>query len=245
VGRDRPAAREVKLASEPGEDRGTYRVDRAVVRHLKADETVPLTTFRPAAGKPSTATVVWLAARAPAEPDAAMRTLLDAGATVVVPQLYLPDAKLNPWVPVKLPKGTDEASDHHWLLSACYTYGYNPPLLVRRVHDVMTTVTALQQGASGPVRLVLAAGEGMGAVGALAAAVLPGAFQGTVIDTEGFRFAALRDRRHVDFVPGAVKYGDLPGLLGLSDATKLAVLGENGAPGGRAAVAQAARRFVP
>jgi hypothetical protein len=66
-----------------------------------------------------------------------------------------------------------------------------------------------------------------------------------VIDTEGFRFAALRDRRHVDFVPGAVKYGDLPGLLGLSDATKLAVLGENGAPGGRAAVAQAARRFVP
>lgn len=243
VGRDRPAAGDLSLTAPAVESRGSYGVSRTLVRQRPTDETVSLTTFRPAAGPP-TATVVWLARSVPTEPDAAMRTLLDAGIAVVVPQLYLPEAKLNPWVPVKLPKGTDEASGHHWLQSACYTYGYNPPLLVRRVHDVMTTVAALQSGASGSTRLVLVAGEGMGAVGALAAAVLPGAFQGTVIDTEGFRFAALRDRRHVDFVPGAVKYGDLPGLLSLSDATKLTVLGENGAPGGRAAVAQAARRWV-
>jgi hypothetical protein len=41
------------------------------------------------------------------------------------------------------------------------------------------------------------------------------------------------------FVPGAVKYGDVPALLKLSDSLKPTVLGENGTKGGTEAVVAA------
>jgi len=54
--------------------------------------------------------------------------------------------------------------------------------------------------------------------------------QGTVtraaINTEGFRFADLKDVYDVNFMSGAVKYDDLPGLLALSAPTRLWLAGE-------------------
>jgi hypothetical protein len=41
------------------------------------------------------------------------------------------------------------------------------------------------------------------------------AIDGVAIDTEGFRFADLTDYADARFLPGAAKYGDLPGLLEL------------------------------
>src|SRR5205085_399940 len=44
-------------------------------------------------------------------------------------------------------------------------------------------------------------------------------FSGTMraaIDTAGFRFAKLKSARDINFLPGIVKYGDLPALLALS-----------------------------
>ena len=42
----------------------------------------------------------------------------------------------------------------------------------------------------------------------------------------GFRFANLASYRDVNFLPGAVKYGELPALLALSAPQRLLVLGE-------------------
>ena len=50
--------------------------------------------------------------------------------------------------------------------------------------------------------------------------------QRTAIDTRGFRFVDLKSFRDVNFLPGAVKYGDLPGLLALSAPHRLWVAGE-------------------
>ena len=44
-----------------------------------------------------------------------------------------------------------------------------------------------------------------------------------MILTDGFRFAQLADAWDRDFLPGAVKYGDLPALLALGLPTPLAV----------------------
>jgi hypothetical protein len=131
-----------------------------------------------------------------------------------------------------------------WQYAACYTYGYNHPLLVHRVHDVMSTLTMLKEQGPKPKRIILVASDGMGAVGALAAATLKDAIHGAAIDTEGFRFASLHDAMHPHFVPGAVKYGDIPGLLGQGDPARLAVLGENGNKGGTEAVASAALKLA-
>ena len=47
-----------------------------------------------------------------------------------------------------------------------------------------------------------------------------------VIDTGGFRFKDLTSWRDPLFLPGAVRYGDVPGLLGLNSPHPLCVLGE-------------------
>ena len=74
---------------------------------------------------------------------------------------------------------------------------------------------------------------------AAAAAMMKETLAGAVIDTEGFRFASLNDQWHPMFVPGAVKYGDVPGLIKLCAPLNPTVLGEAGANGGTATVAAA------
>lgn len=170
-----------------------------------------------------------------------MQKLLQAGITIVIPELYLPGATQNPWNPVKT---KDQTNHDPWQWSACYTYGYNHPLLVHRVHDAMSTVAMLKQRSPKSPRIILVAGDGMGAVGALAAATLKDALQGAVIDTGGFRFATLRDAMHPQFLPGAVKYGDLPALLNLCAPVPLTVLGEKGTKGGPDAMAIAVLKLA-
>src|SRR5690606_27530093 len=53
-------------------------------------------------------------------------------------------------------------------------------------------------------------------------------FRGAAIDTEGFRFTQLTDWRHVHFLPGGARYGDLPGLLALAAPSPLWIGGEKG-----------------
>ena len=79
----------------------------------------------------------------------------------------------------------------------------------------------------------------MAPVAAAAGAMLKGAFAGAVLDTEGFRFAQLKDQFHPAFVPGAVKYGDLPALIQLCAPAKVTQLGEDKTPGGAEAVVSA------
>ncbi len=47
-----------------------------------------------------------------------------------------------------------------------------------------------------------------------------------VIDTAGFRFVELKSWKDPQFLPGAVRYGDLPGLLALNAPEALCILGE-------------------
>lgn len=48
----------------------------------------------------------------------------------------------------------------------------------------------------------------------------------SLIDTQGFRFASVESYRDANFVPGAVKYGDLPALLGSINRVRIAGEGE-------------------
>jgi hypothetical protein len=48
------------------------------------------------------------------------------------------------------------------------------------------------------------------------------------IDTGGFRFVDLKSYRDPNFLPGAVKYGDLPALLASCHSYPLWIAGEDG-----------------
>ncbi len=122
------------------------------------------------------------------------------------------------------PKG-----DQGWQRFSGYTYGYNHSLFVKRVHDVLTMIAFADANTDAPIQLV-----GLGAVAgplALAARSQAGDRVGkAVIDLQGFRFQQLR--RHDDpmFVPGAVKYLDVDGLLAICAPAEIEVLGNEAFP---------------
>lgn len=118
-----------------------------------------------------------------------------------------------------------------------YAYGYNDSAYARRVHDLLTLIAAARDHAHHPAqRIVLVgdAGAGHWVAGAVAAACssLDGRrdppITAAVIDTAGFRFDALPDVWHDDFLPGAVKYGDIGGMLAMAAPLPLWV--DDGAP---------------
>lgn len=110
--------------------------------------------------------------------------------------------------------------------AACFTLGYNHPLFAQCVHDILTALSALVPLVPPGERVHLV---GLGGAGpwAAAAAVLAGdAVDKLVVDTAGFRFAQITDIEDPSLLPGAVKFGDVPALLGLSAPRPIYVLGE-------------------
>jgi hypothetical protein len=243
IGRPLLAPAEVKNEIASRGDRGGYILTVGTLQNLRHDEKVPYLRLQPKAGKGNGTVALWLAHAGAgglfADGDrlsAAAQKLIDGGATIMCPTLYLPDAKEQPMNPVN----SKDVTRNEWRWAASYTYGYNPPLVVHRVHDAMTAIAALQQDATlANAKIILVGSDGAGAVATAAAVMLQETLSGLVVDTEAFRFASVQDQWHPMFVPGAVKYGDVPGLLELSASLKPVVLGENGAKGGADAVAAA------
>ena len=99
--------------------------------------------------------------------------------------------------------------------SAAYTFGYNRAVFAQRVHDVLTAAS-YYRGDEKPLGVVDIVGlNGAGHWAAAAKAIAGKAIDRTVIDTAGFRFVNLKSTDEPDFLPGAVKYEDVPGLLAL------------------------------
>jgi dienelactone hydrolase len=112
---------------------------------------------------------------------------------------------------------------------AAYTQGYNHPLFSQRTHDLLTLITFVRNHERTPRRVCLAGVNG-GAAWAAAACVQAGAAVDRLgVATGGFRFANITDIRDPQLLPGAVKYGDLPGLLSLAAPHPLWLAGEGAA----------------
>ncbi len=145
------------------------------------------------------------------------------GASIVAPDLFGQGEFLPGDQPVKKQRTVKNPRE-----AAAYTFGYNDTLFVRRVHDVLTLVSWIRNDEHEPKRLSLLGVNGAGPVAAAARAIARAAIDRLAIDTRAFRFADLTDYRDPDFVPGAVKYGDLPAVLALSSPDPLWIGGEQG-----------------
>jgi dienelactone hydrolase len=111
---------------------------------------------------------------------------------------------------------------------AGYTYGYNHPLFAQRVHDVLALVSFAQTNEHKPDRVDLVGLNGAGPWVAAAGAIAGSAVDRLVVDTAGFRFKQLKNFDDAAFLPGVVKYGDLPALLALAAPRPLWLAGETG-----------------
>jgi hypothetical protein len=112
---------------------------------------------------------------------------------------------------------------------AGFTYGYNLPLPAERVQDVLTAIRFARSrgGREGRVLLV---GTGPAAAWAAGARALASAeVDRAALDVEGYRFGAADRIDSPDFLPGAVKYGDVPALVALSAPGDLWVRDREGA----------------
>jgi hypothetical protein len=107
-----------------------------------------------------------------------------------------------------------------------YTYGYNHPLFAERVHDILTLVSFARNYEDKPERVHVVALEGAGHWAAAAKVLAGDQIDRLAIDTAGFRFDKVSDFADPDFLPGSVKYGDLPGLLALCAGSELWIAGE-------------------
>ena len=161
-------------------------------------------------------------------PVPAVMKLLDAKFSVLAGDLlyqgeFTPDGKTPATQRVQpYSNGADP-----WMQSAVYTFGYNRPLFAQRVHDVLTLIRFVQLDEHKAKTIHLAGfGPVAGTIAAAARAMAGDAIAKAAIDTGGYRFAGIERLDDAMFVPGAVKYHDVPGLLALGAPTKLWLAGE-------------------
>jgi hypothetical protein len=148
--------------------------------------------------------------------------LLAEGYSIACPNLYMRDAKKNPNVYDDGKRKLDGFNGY-----AGYQYGYNPSLFAERVRDVLANIAMIRDNDKYRTETLYVAGvEGAGPVAAAAVGIAQSQVNQLFVDTEGFRFAKLDDVWDANFVPGAVKYGDVPALLSLCSPVKTTVVNE-------------------
>ena len=135
-------------------------------------------------------------------------------------QLYHPRLAGTRQTDNQLLKTSHQALVENPRLAAAYTYGYNPPLLATQAQQLGLSLNWLRL--QHPDHSVVVSAQG--AEAALAAA---GIFCAQQMDATGespsqfvldiepgsFSFKSIDDIRHNSFLPGSVRYWDLPGLV--------------------------------
>ncbi|WP_425615710.1 acetylxylan esterase [Anatilimnocola sp. NA78] len=224
--RELPTAAEIDYEKVSEEDLGSYKQYTGLIRNKRASEELPGLFLLPKNWNKRV--VIWLdedgkssLLKPDGKPTEETAKLLQAGITVVGVDLLFQGEFLKDGQPVTKNRTVKNPREF-----AGYTYGYNHALLAQRVHDVLTMIAFAKHHPDKPERIDVVALDSTGPIAAAARALAGDAVHTAAIQTGGFRFANVDDYRDVRFLPGGAKYGDVPGLLGLSAPHTLWVAGE-------------------
>jgi len=230
IGRELPMEGAVEREKIDKQERGDYLFFKDLLRNPGQGEELPVVSFFPTATPWNNQVAIWVDGRGKAgvfdsngEPNAAVQRLLASGVSVVSGDLFqqgefLPDEK-----PLAQTRTVGNTREY-----AGFSFGYNHTVFARRVHDILTLVSFVRSHETPPKQVHLMGVNGAGPLVAAARAIAGKAVDRAAVDTDGFRFAELRSYRDERFLPGAVKYGDLPALLALSAPYPLWIAGEKG-----------------
>jgi len=231
MGRHVPKAGSIEYGKVDEFDRGDYLEFPALLRNTAEGEELPTVFLYPHDWNGQV--VIWLDAPGKAalygadgKPKPAVRRILASGASVVGVDLLDQGEFLADGQP-KTKARIVESGRGNWVGYAGYTFGYNYPLFVKRVHDVLSVVSFCRNYDLHPAERVDLVGFGEAGLWVAAARAQAGELvDRAVIGTGGFRFETLSAIDDPRFVPGIVKYGDLPGMLALSAPHPLWLAGE-------------------
>jgi dienelactone hydrolase len=214
-------------SGEQSQQLARVRVGR--LDHTQQGEQLPVLVIEPAQGTPR-GTVVWIsdagkaAVHAEGRLIAPVERLVAAGYRLLAADLLGQGEFLAADSPTdSQPMWYQGGGGQGWERFSGYTFGYNHCLFAERTHDVLSLVKYALTSGEGPLHLV-----GLGSVAGpvvIAARSQSGtAVAKTWVDTSGFRFETLNRHNDPMFVPGAVKYFGLDGLLSLIAPAELVIL---------------------
>jgi len=150
------------------------------------------------------------------EPTAAVNRLLTAGIAVTSVDVFLTGEYL---VEGKTSEKMKVDSRYQG-----YTYGYNRTVLANRVRDILTVLAGMKKVET--VQQIDLVGTGKaGPWVALARALAGPNVNRTVADLGDFSFSNVKSADDPMFLPGGLKYGDLPGLIALAAPANLTLAG--------------------
>ena len=225
LGRDVPETADVVAQATSTTRPDRVVVSRGLLRQTRYGEVTPFVLLTPASA--SGALVVWVdpagtaaVAGADGTPTAAVSSLLAHGRAVMGLDVFGTGAFVAPGSAAmtrnSLVKGP---------LIGPYTFGYNSPLIIQRVHDVLAALRYARSIATGRVALV-GLGPDAGVWTVMARAAAPSLADDVAADTGGFRFTSITSIDDARFLPGVVKYGDVPGIVALGAPGSLWLAGE-------------------
>ncbi len=219
LGGPAPSPTEIESETTGELERDGYRLTRGWCRRSGSREQIPWVQLTP--NNHQGETTVWIDGRgkhalfdANGRPTAAVRRLLDQGQAVLSADVLLTGEYLPAEAQVTPPVHRQFAG---------YTYGYNRPLIAERARDILTVVALARRGETKAVHL--AATREAGPWMLLARGLLADDVQKTQADPGHFSFAGLTRTNDPDFLPGALRYGGLGGLLAAAGPVKVEVAG--------------------
>ena len=231
IGRGLPKAEDVQRKKVWKETRAGYLEFGDIVTLTTHNEQLPIISVYPKAVAWNQKVILWIDGQGKqgmfpnGEAHAQLLRLIDAGYSVVGIDLYgQGEFTTNGEALIQNPTVKNPRQ------FAGFTYCYNETTFARRVHDILTITAWINGDEHSPQALHAVGVNGGGPLLAAARAIAGSEFDAAAIDTAGFRFANLTDWKHADFLPGAVKYGDIPTLLSLSAPNKLWIGGEEEVP---------------
>ena len=193
-------------------DHGDFWVFKDILRH--ANQELPVIFLHPKDGEGKV--VIWTSATGKSSlvdgdqqlrPEA--KQLLAAGFSIVAPDLF----RQGEFVASEVSETRKVSNNRDF---AGYTFGYNRTLLAHRVHDLLVMMKFIQTDEHAAQSTYLLGVDGGTPAATVAAALAGEHLDRLVIDDGDFRFAQIQSWRDPDFLPGVVKYGDLPKLLTLA-----------------------------
>ncbi len=230
---------DVQHVSLGTETRDGIRLSRGLLMSHHRGCELPLLTLQSARREP-TSTIIWTSDEGKdaafddaGNPSKGLSDLLEGGAVVMLPDLM----RQGEWGGQSNERGQRLVDDERSY--SAFTFAYNRTLVAERCGDLMTVIAhavrsesqAGNRGEPGSTRSIHLLATGESACWAAPAVALAGALVNrAILVTDGFRFAQADGYEDPHFVPGAVKYGDLPALLALRAPHALMVLGEPKVP---------------
>lgn len=241
IGRTFPGPGEVGFSPGTSNQRDGHLEFSGLIQNKTHGEELPAVMAIPGSGRSWTGPcAVWISSRGKAalfDGDtgslaAPIRSLIDQGIAVLGVDLFGQGEFLTPGQPAPnnpettYSRGKELPADS-WQRSPVYYYGYNHSVFARRVHDILSAVAFVRHHESRKAKDITVIGlQGAGHWVAAARAVAGGEIGRAILHPGGFRFAGVPSEWDADFLPGAVKYGDLAGFLAQSAPHPLLIAGK-------------------